>query len=213
MGVDDVEALLEALEVQIDVVARIEPAELGRPSPCPGWSLRDVLNHSIGVTRTFAAFASGVTDEPRTPEGDLLGGDPRAASGAAASVARAAWERADRNRTCRLRFGTFSSDQAAGINLFDVLAHTWDLASPLGIPIDCPDRLWNAALAAVDVVVRDGRDPVHYGPEIPSPPGTPPMVRFLHATGRAAGPPAEGGAVSSRHRPTSPASVARRGDP
>ncbi|MGA2521082.1 MAG: TIGR03086 family metal-binding protein [Acidimicrobiales bacterium] len=185
---DQVIALEEALGVQLEVVGRLDPSEMRRPSACPGWSLRDVLNHSVGVTRKFAEFASGSTDAPRTPEGDLVGTDAQAALAAVASTAGAAWRGADRRRMCRLRFGTFTSDQAAGINLFDVLAHTWDVASPLDIAVDCPDTLWDTALAAFDSVLRHGRDSSHYGPEIPSPPGASSMDRFLHATGRSTPP-------------------------
>ena len=31
--------------------------ELGAPSPCSGWSARDVLNHMIGAADMFAACA------------------------------------------------------------------------------------------------------------------------------------------------------------
>src|SRR6185437_14064373 len=52
--------------------------------PCPGWSVRDVMNHSIGVTMKFADFAAGGSDHPRTPPGDLVGRDHRLALRSAA---------------------------------------------------------------------------------------------------------------------------------
>jgi hypothetical protein len=43
--------------------------------------VRDVMNHSIGVTMKFARFAAGGSDHPRTPRGDLVGRDHRLARG------------------------------------------------------------------------------------------------------------------------------------
>ena len=106
------------------------------------------MNHSIGVTLKFADFAAGGTDHPRTPPGDLVGRDHRLALRSAAGAARAAWASADMERPCHLPFGTFPASLAAGINLFDVLAHTWDIAAATGVTLECPDDLWQAGLEA-----------------------------------------------------------------
>jgi hypothetical protein len=82
--------------------------------------VRDVLNHSIGVTIKFTGFAAGATDHPRPPAGDLVGSDHALALRSAAGSGRAAWASADMTRRCHLSFGTFPASLAAGINLFDV---------------------------------------------------------------------------------------------
>ena len=61
------EALLLALDHQVLVVERLDPAHLTVPSACSGWSVGDVLSHSIGVTMKFADFAGGSTDRPPRP--------------------------------------------------------------------------------------------------------------------------------------------------
>jgi uncharacterized protein (TIGR03086 family) len=104
------------------------------------------MNHSIGVTMKFADFAAGGSDHPRTPPGDLVGRDHLLALRSAAGAARAAWASADMARPCHLPFGTFPASLAAGINLFDVLAHTWDIAAATGVVLECPDELWQAGL-------------------------------------------------------------------
>jgi hypothetical protein len=91
------------------------------------------MNHSIGVTMKFAGFAAGGSDHPRTPPGDLVGRDHRVALRSATAAARSAWASADMARPCHLPFGTFPAGLAAGINLFDVLAHTWDIAAATGV--------------------------------------------------------------------------------
>jgi uncharacterized protein (TIGR03086 family) len=143
-----------------------------------------VLDHSLGVTRKFADFASGLTDEPHAPQDDLLGEDHNAAVAREVAYARTAWNAADMTRTCRLGFGSYSANTAAGINLFDALAHTWDMSTwiPLEIPDD--DTLWLVALDAAKEVIAPSRDANHYAAEIPIAVDAPPMHHFLAYLGR-----------------------------
>ena len=143
------------------------------------------MNHSVGVTLKFAAFAAGGSDHPRTPPGDLIGPDHRLALRSAAGVARAAWASADMARPCHLPFGTFPASAAAGINLLDVLAHAWDIAAATGVTLNCPDELWSAGLEAARTVIGPGRDPRQYAPEVPVAAAATPRQRFLAFTGRA----------------------------
>ena len=179
------ETLLAALRIQVRTGRLVRSGQLSLESPCPGWSVRDVMNHSIGVTLKFADFAAGGNDHPRTPPGDLVGRDHRLALRSAAAAARAAWASADMARPCHLRFGTFPASLAAGINLFDVLAHTWDIAAATGVALECADDLWQAGLEAARAVIGPGRDPRQYAPEIPLARVASPRQRFLAFTGRA----------------------------
>jgi len=74
-----VEDLVVRLDCQADLGGRVTVSQLAFPYMCAGWTVGDVLSHSLGVTTKFAAFASGATDYLRSPGGDLLGGDHRAA--------------------------------------------------------------------------------------------------------------------------------------
>ena len=177
-------ALVQALRAQVALGDQITDADLARPSHCEGWTVKEVLNHSIGVTLKFTAFARGETDAPRTPPGDLIGDDHREALRAAALGAEQAWTHADLSRTCRMSFGTFSASTAAGLNLFDVLAHGWDVAGPTGNRFVMPDSVWNAGLRAAREVIGDDRDSNHYGLPLPSD-GASPRTAFLAYLGRA----------------------------
>jgi uncharacterized protein (TIGR03086 family) len=144
--VDGVEALLTALEAQWTLATRATASDLRRASRCPGWSVSEVMNHSVGVTLKFAEFASGVTDHPRTPDGHLIGAGLDATLRTTVDTARAAWSTVDRNRLCYLPFGTFPADVAAGINLVDVLAHGWDVGPIGGSEFTCPEEVWALGL-------------------------------------------------------------------
>ncbi len=181
---DVVDALLLAPEAQRALVAGADLADLARPSRCPGWSVREVINHSVGVTAKFAAFASGTTDHPTTPPGDLLGDRPDRAVRVTADLARSAWTGVDRSRRCHLPFGTFRSEVAAGINRVDVLAHGWDVG-PLGTSVfTCPDEVWSLGLTMARLVVGAKRDLRHEAPEVVAPASAPPVVHFLGLVGR-----------------------------
>ncbi|MEZ5379637.1 MAG: TIGR03086 family metal-binding protein [Acidimicrobiales bacterium] len=178
-------ALAEALEAQVTVGQAIETVDLGLDSRCPGWQVRDVLNHSIAVTLKFAAFARGDTDAPRTPKGDHLGTDHRAALRNAATTARDAWLGTDLTRTCHLPFGSYPASIAAGINLFDVLAHCWDIAGPTRNQLAIPNRLWEDGLTAAHAVIGHERDLDHYSAEIDVAATASPAEKFLAFLGRA----------------------------
>lgn len=87
-------------------------------------------------------------------------------------------------RTCRLSFGAFSAEAVAGINLFDALAHTWDIADAIAIGLDENSELWDIGLGAASEVLGPSRDSVHYAAEIPISPDAAPMRRFLAFLGR-----------------------------
>jgi uncharacterized protein (TIGR03086 family) len=180
-----VDALLAALETQVEVGRRIQPAQLSLTTPCDGWTARDVLSHSIGITLKFADFASGVTNRPIAQRGDLVGPDHVTALRSCADAARTAWVSADMTRRCELPFGLFSANRAAGVNLFDVLAHAWDIATATGVELECADVLWSTGLDAARTVIGTSRDRAHYAPEIPVGPEAGVREQFLGFLGRA----------------------------
>jgi uncharacterized protein (TIGR03086 family) len=184
-------SLLVVLDAQLDVVAALGADELAVPSMCPGWTVEDVLAHSVGITLKFAEFAAGRTDAPHAPEVMIDRAEPARAVASAREAAQVAWPAADATRLCTLPFGVFSAELAAGINLVDALAHTWDMAQALGRTVPCRDRVWTEASVAADAVVPAGASP-HYAAARSMPGGTPPPARFLARVGRSAG---------ERHRP------------
>jgi uncharacterized protein (TIGR03086 family) len=183
--VEVVDALVTALEAQWALGTRVSAADLSRPTRCPGWSVSDVMSHSIGVTLKFAEFASGTTERPRTPAGDLLGDGLEPALRAAVHSARTSWSRTDMSRECHLAFGTFPAELAAGINLVDVLAHGWDVGAFGDAAFECGDEVWSVGLEMAQRFMGPERDRDHYGAEIMVPGSSPPVQRFLGYLGRA----------------------------
>lgn len=176
-----------ALDAWHGLLGQVSAAELALGSPNPGWDVAKVVNHVIAVTWKFSVFASGRTSRPRTPDHDFIGDDHRAAFSQVADYAMVAWQRADLRRKCYLPFGTFTADLAAGINLFDLLAHGWDIHRATGAAFSCPTAAWEAGLTAARCVIGEYRDPRHYAPEILTRPGASPQIQLLAYLGRAPG--------------------------
>jgi uncharacterized protein (TIGR03086 family) len=86
---------------------------------------------------------------------------------------------------CHLPFGDYRAETAAGINLFDLLGHGWDVERAAGVRFECPDVVWAAGLDAARSVIGERRDPRHYAPEIPVAPDAPARTRLLGYLGRA----------------------------
>jgi len=73
------------------IVDGIQPDQLDNPTPCEGWTVRDVLNHITGGAEMFtiAATEGKVSDEKlgQLMVGDNLGSDYKAAFAAASDRA------------------------------------------------------------------------------------------------------------------------------
>jgi uncharacterized protein (TIGR03086 family) len=188
--VDAVAALEEALGRTAAVVHGIRTPDLGRPTPCTGWTIRDLLNHVVAITIRFTRFAEG-DDAPRRPPGDLLGNAPVKAYDEAAERSINAW-RANPgalDRTCRLSFGRFDGRAAAAINAFDVMVHGWDLSRGLEAPYEIPDHLANIGLQAAELIVTpQAREDGQFGAPPPALESESPEERLLAMTGRNKGP-------------------------
>ena len=125
----------------VEVVARVTPSDLGRISPCPGWTLADLLAH---ITVQHDGFATASTGK-RTEVGEWaprpLGDEAPSAYARAAERALAAF---DDDGVLERQFSlpeisteiTFPGSQAIGFHFIDAVVHGWDVARSLGLPYD-----------------------------------------------------------------------------
>jgi hypothetical protein len=116
--IDEIDA---ALDMTSAVVGALPAGRLAEPSLCPGWRMRDELNHLVGGMHIFAAQLAGGA-AAREHDDDWLGDDPFAAFAAAAELDRAAWHRPGAlDGAVRLSFGTLPAPMAARVHLTEVL--------------------------------------------------------------------------------------------
>jgi len=142
------EALGSALHAARRVVDGVGPTELGRPTPCAGWDVRQLLEHVVGQHLGFAAAVrDGDADLAAFAPRQLAAGAVAADWHASADELVAAFAVAPAARPVRL--AEIAPDRplplptVAGFQLLDTVVHTWDLARALG-----RDHRPDAALAA-----------------------------------------------------------------
>jgi len=148
------------------LAAATTPEQLDTQTPCEEWKVRDLFGHLIVGATTFAAVVRG--DEP---PGDVATG-PDAVMAAKAQAAVADVDSAFRTpgaleRTVATPFGEMPGETFARLLAFDLLMHTWDLATATGRPLEVPE----AVVAEVDGFARAAiapelRGPATFGPEL-----------------------------------------------
>lgn len=163
-----------AVRLSAQIAGRTTPADLGRATPCAGWTLGDLLSHMIAQHRGFAVAASGTQTELADWEPRPLSDDPVAEYAAAADDVVAAYAgitNGDRDVWLpELGRRPFTTSDALTFQLVDDVVHAWDLARALDVPLDLDDDLAGAALA-VALRVPDGAG--RRGPDFPFAPGLP----------------------------------------
>jgi uncharacterized protein (TIGR03086 family) len=174
------------------LVARVSDDELGQPTPCPAYTLGDLIDHVGGLALAFTAAArkesSALTEQ--TPSGDAsrLGDDWRTRIPRDLAALAQAW-REPEAWTGMTRIARMDAPaEMVGLTVADELAvHGWDVARATGQPYDCEPELLDAALSfLVQVASPDapaGPD-VPFGPSRELPSSEPLLNRVVALAGR-----------------------------
>ena len=157
--------LVDALEQTFDhasgIIAAVRPDQFDRTTPCEDWTVRDLLEHMIGVVDGLGTAAAG---NPPTPF--ELSDDPARQFHAASAAAVAAWRQPGvLDRVVDAGPGPMPGRVLASINLLDTATHTWDLATATGQPAELPEPVAAAALEASRTVVTDELRPGRFAAE------------------------------------------------
>jgi uncharacterized protein (TIGR03086 family) len=187
--VDNVMLLQRVVNETTDVVNDVRDDQLANPSPCDGWTVRDVINHITGGATMFAISAEqgSVPDEVlgRLMGGDNLGDDPQAAWAKAATRAMEAFEQPGAlDKTVKLPFGEMPAGVALNIAVFDVLTHAVDIARASGQEVKDTELIETALAVGRQMIGPELRIPGVFDPEQPVAGDAPPADRLLAFAGR-----------------------------
>ncbi len=181
-----------ALAASTEIVGKVRPDQLGLPTPCAEWRLRQLLGHMIGQHYGFAAAARGETSDRSVWADRPVGADLHAAYAAAVADVTAAFAE-DGMLERRLWLpeimadATFPAPTAIGFHFLDYVVHSWDVARSVGTAPGLDADLVAAALArAVEVPDGDNRlaPGAAFRPGIDVPDGAPDLDRLLAVLGR-----------------------------
>jgi uncharacterized protein (TIGR03086 family) len=133
------------------------------PSPCEGWTVRDVTGHAIGVVSNVAARCGfgDVVDVFADPPRGIAGDDPYGAwTEILNRVTQVLDEPGVLQREMTSSLGVMSLDDFLAHMGADTVIHTWDIARGAGVD----ERLDASLVRYVDDVVRGRGDAFNRGP-------------------------------------------------
>lgn len=142
----------------------------GRPTPCPGWTVRDVLNHLTAEHLWAPHLLRGESLEQvgARYDGDVLGEDPSGAWRRAATASVLAWAEADPGGTVQTSRGPIPTREYAAQLLVDLTVHAWDLARGAGVRPHLVAEAVEASLAYERPRVAAGGVSGLFAPPVPT---------------------------------------------
>ncbi|HET8588187.1 MAG TPA: TIGR03086 family metal-binding protein [Nakamurella sp.] len=152
------------------------------PSPCAGWTARDVLRHVITSQRDFVGRA-GLT----IPDGPAVQDDPRAAWGHVRDEVQRILDDPELARTEYQGFQGPASlaDTLGSFFSVDLVVHGWDIAHATGVDDRIPQEDIRFVRSFGDGMGDMMRSSGAFGPELPAPEGADDQQRLLAFLGRA----------------------------
>nr|BFD88185.1 TIGR03086 family metal-binding protein [Streptomyces sp. Xyl84] len=181
-----------ALEVTEAIVDQVKPDQLGLPTPCAQWSLRQLLAHMAGQNHGFAAAADGEVSDDSVWADRPVDDDPAGVFRASSRRVTAAFAREGvldgEFWLPQVRGGQmFPARTAIGFHFVDYVVHGWDVAATLSIPAPFDEETLTAVLPYAEEV-PDGpnrRAPdASFRPALPVRDGGPLLDRVLALLGR-----------------------------
>jgi uncharacterized protein (TIGR03086 family) len=188
--VSTIEAYRRAQSCFDSVLAAVPPNAWDLPSACESWTIRDVAGHVVWGQEQLRHWATGqqygrADGAPGAPHPAVLAGsDPVKTFRAARTAASGALTDEALDRPVRLPgLGEQPVREIVRLLITDHLAHTWDIASPLGLAVPLDTDLVAGSFAwARDHMVRA---PGFFGPELTPPGDASEQTRWLAYLGRA----------------------------
>jgi uncharacterized protein (TIGR03086 family) len=163
---DLLDALDETFKHAHRVIAGVRPDQYDGSTPCSDWTVRDLLDHMVGVVSRIGWSVSGQA----SPAPFELAADPGRQFQEAAAFTLAAWRSPGAlDRTIDAGPGPMPGRALANINLLDTATHTWDLATATGQPATLPDDVAAAALEASLQTISPGLRPGRFAPPVDAP--------------------------------------------
>lgn len=175
-----------------DLVRGVADDSLGSPTPCPDYTVGDLIDHIRGFTVAFAFVARKETppggDQGASGDASRLGDDWRERIPADLDALVEAWRRPEAWKGMAKGGGMELPGEVWGVVTLDELVlHSWDLARATGQPYEADDR----DLAAVEPFVSQFSGPGQeagregpFGPEVAVPAEAPLLDRILGMAGR-----------------------------
>jgi uncharacterized protein (TIGR03086 family) len=138
------------------VLELVRSADLGQPTPCASWNVRDVVNHIVGGTGYFAELAEKGAVTDRGDDTDCTATDFTATFRREAKRLVAAFRAPGAmTKPMQLPFGELPGSVCVWIAAGDIFTHGWDLAKATGQPTDLEPDVAVRLLAQIEPILPD----------------------------------------------------------
>lgn len=185
-----IDGLATVLGTVGELVDSVEPGQWNASTPCPAWTVRDLVGHLVlghhlftGLLRGEATTAPGSLDPA---SGDVLGDAPVAAYRAAGDGLLTAFRQPGAmERIVRAPAGDVPGVVAVHLRVVEELVHGWDLARATGRTVRFPDEIVEPALGFTRSALADlPTDRSPFAPPQPVPEHARPLDRLAALLGR-----------------------------
>ncbi len=175
-AMDDMMPLMtHATERTAGLVRAVRQEQLGSPTPCAKFDVKDLINHLEWVAEMFESLGRR---GPNVEQGPYAGDFPERAERMLAAWSRPeAWEGTSPGMGLPMT-------TLAHMYLVDMVVHGWDLARATGQEYEPDPEAVSRALDFTDRMVETGRQLGAFGPPVAVPDDAPPFDRLLGVIGR-----------------------------
>jgi uncharacterized protein (TIGR03086 family) len=174
------------------LVERVDDSQLGARTPCPDYSVGDLLDHigRLAVAFTSAARKEDGTNAAPPPLGDRaqLPDDWRTRIPRDLAALGDAWgEPGAWDGTTKIAGAEMPAGVVGAVGLNEVVTHGWDLARAIGQPYDADLESVEGCLEFIGPISQPGAEasrPPVFGPARTPPTDASPVDRLIALTGR-----------------------------
>jgi uncharacterized protein (TIGR03086 family) len=175
-----------------DLVTALPEGQLGAPTPCPAYSVGDLVEHIGGLALAFTAAAAKaggpLVSQAPAPDASRLGPDWRSRIPDDLLTLAKAW-RDPAAWTGMTRVGgvDLPGEIAGLVALDEIFIHGWDLAVASGQRFGYDDDSLEVVHGFVRESAAPGQEALRdgiFGPVVEVPPGAPLLDRVIGLTGR-----------------------------
>ncbi|HEX9681733.1 MAG TPA: TIGR03086 family metal-binding protein [Acidimicrobiales bacterium] len=135
MSVDYPAMHAEVAQVFLDGAVMVDESQWDSPTPCEGWTVRDLVNHVVAGNFWAAELVGGRTigDVGDAYDGDVLGDQPSSVvEKSTASAVSAFRAPGAMTASCAVSYGPVPGKVYCGHRIVDLVGHAWDLATATG---------------------------------------------------------------------------------
>ncbi len=166
-----------------NVIAAVKPEQLADPTPCSGWSVRELINHCVFGNTMFVSIIAGAPTPDR--DADHVGDDPAGAFRRTIGDLRTAFSgEGVLQKMYQTPVGQGPGAQLVGMRTVEMLVHTWDLARATGQPTDFEPEAAEWALETIRPMMPADRTDTPFDAEQPCPPEATAADRLAAFAGR-----------------------------